>query len=225
MAIPRGQHHQSKFIFSCQHRYFNGFSSPEWHCSFAQELAPRLVTCRHQVRDHDNSRCEESKRNANSRSHFSSSQPICHRLRPCQPCESKRPGLIYDIQPDDYVPYLCGLKYTDNEIQVVTQKKLKCLEVKSIAEAQLNYPSFSIALGPTSSPQTYSRTVTNVGPPSSTYKVKVVSPRGVSVKVMPEVIKFTEVKQKATYNVTFSNNGAEQFGQGFPRWVSSEHRC
>ncbi|GMN32444.1 hypothetical protein TIFTF001_003684 [Ficus carica] len=97
--------------------------------------------------------------------------------------------------------------YTDNEIQVITQKKPKCLEVKSIAEAQLNYPSFSIALGPTSSRQTYSRTVTNVGPPSSTYKVKVVSPRGVSVKVMPEVIKFTEVKQKATYNVTFSLRG------------------
>lgn len=128
MAIPRGQHHQSKFIFSCQHRYFKGFSSLEWHCSFAQELAPRLVTCLHQVHDHDNSRCKEAKRNANSRSHFSSGQPICQRLRPCQPCERKRPGLVYDIQPDDYVPYLCGLKYIDNEIQVITQIKTEVLE-------------------------------------------------------------------------------------------------
>lgn len=142
------------------------------------------------------------------------------------PSKANDPGLVYDIQTDDYIPYLCGLKYTDNEVQVITQRKVKCLEVKSIPEAQLNYPSFSIVFGLT--PQTYTRTVTNVGPPSSIYKVEVVPPKGVSIKVMPDVITFTEVKQKATYNVTFSlrdyrrKNGGGAFGEGFLRWVSSE---
>ncbi|KAF8032921.1 hypothetical protein BT93_D1725 [Corymbia citriodora subsp. variegata] len=30
------------------------------------------------------------------------------------------PGLIYDIKPDDYIPYLCGLGYSNCEIETIT---------------------------------------------------------------------------------------------------------
>ncbi|PHU05195.1 hypothetical protein BC332_26017 [Capsicum chinense] len=32
------------------------------------------------------------------------------------PSRATDPGLIYDIQPEDYIPYLCGLNYTDDQL-------------------------------------------------------------------------------------------------------------
>ncbi|KAF2298927.1 hypothetical protein GH714_029163 [Hevea brasiliensis] len=131
------------------------------------------------------------------------------------PSRASDPGLVYDIQPDDYIPYLCGLGYTDRYITYLAQRKVKCSEVQSIPEAQLNYPSFSIMFGPKT--QTYTRTITNVGPATSSYTVSVAPPPGVDIKIMPSKIVFTKAKEKATYAVTFTktsneNNGA--FVQG-----------
>ncbi|ONI06858.1 hypothetical protein PRUPE_5G086000 [Prunus persica] len=134
------------------------------------------------------------------------------------PSKANDPGLVYDIQPDDYIPYLCGFKYKDKEI-------------KSIPESQLNYPSFSITFG--SSPQVVTRTVTNVGSASSNYTVKGCFSRGSkhSIQVKPEEIVFTKLKQTATYKVTFSlddegysqSAGHKLFARGSLQWISAEH--
>ncbi|KAL3743159.1 hypothetical protein ACJRO7_018457 [Eucalyptus globulus] len=141
------------------------------------------------------------------------------------PPKADDPGLIYDIKPDDYIPYLCGLGYKDSEIETITQEKAKCSQIKSIPEAQLNYPSFSIILG--SSAQNYSRTVTNVGPTDSSYAYKVDAPEGVDVTVYPSEIKFSVAVQIATYTVGFrrSSGGSvtKPFAQGSLIWVSSDH--
>ncbi|KAL7182914.1 hypothetical protein ACSBR1_041572 [Camellia fascicularis] len=71
------------------------------------------------------------------------------------PSKSNDPGLVYDIQPDDYIPYLCGLGYTDKEVRIIAHRTIKCSEESSIPEGQLNYPSFSAVLGPS---QTFTRT-------------------------------------------------------------------
>ena len=49
------------------------------------------------------------------------------------PSKANDPGLVYEIQPDDYIPYLCGLNYTNNELKVITNRILNCLEVKKNA--------------------------------------------------------------------------------------------
>ncbi|CAN0841411.1 Subtilisin-like protease 1 [Linum grandiflorum] len=54
-------------------------------------------------------------------------------------------GLVYDIQPDDYIGYLCGLGYNDTQVSMIVQRKVKCLNESVIPEAQLNYPTFSIS--------------------------------------------------------------------------------
>ncbi|GJU69503.1 peptidase S8/S53 domain-containing protein [Tanacetum coccineum] len=54
------------------------------------------------------------------------------------------PGLILDIQPDDYILYLCGLGYTPKQVQIIVKKTVSCS--KTIPEAQLNYPSFLVEL-------------------------------------------------------------------------------
>ncbi|KAJ7946716.1 subtilisin-like protease [Quillaja saponaria] len=96
------------------------------------------------------------------------------------PSKANDPGFFDDIKPKDYIPYPCGLNYTDRQIAILFQSKVKCIKGRSIREANLNYPSFSVLLG--SSPQTYMKTVTNVGQANSSYSVVVLPPNGVDVK-------------------------------------------
>ncbi|KAK6251213.1 hypothetical protein SCA6_005218 [Theobroma cacao] len=140
------------------------------------------------------------------------------------PSKANDPGLIYDVQPDDYIAYLCGLNYTDEEVGTIVQRTVECSSESIIAEAELNYPSFSIIL-PESGSQTYTRTVTNVGPASSSYTYEVVAPTGVDISVQPDHIAFTAVNQKATYSVTFSRQKdvSLQFSQGLLTWISAQH--
>ncbi|WCJ26096.1 Subtilisin-like protease [Euphorbia peplus] len=137
------------------------------------------------------------------------------------PSRANDPGLIYDIQPEDYIPYLCGLGYTDKQVGVIVQQKVKCSKNSSIPEAELNYPSFSIKLGSNPSPQTYTRTLTNYGKANSGYTAEIAAPQGVNVVVKPDKISFSEVKQNVKYSVTFSKDGngsSGLFSQGYITW-------
>ncbi|XP_012835514.1 PREDICTED: subtilisin-like protease SBT1.7 [Erythranthe guttata] len=139
------------------------------------------------------------------------------------PSSANDPGLVYDLQPEDYIPYLCGLGYTDQEIQVIVGQHVSCSNTTSIPEAQLNYPSFSVELGPAT--KTYTRTVTNVGEANSTYAVEIKT-QGVHVEVTPTTLSFTEVNQKMTYQISFSKsttpvNGS--YAQGAIVWRSAKH--
>ncbi|PHU08551.1 hypothetical protein BC332_20411 [Capsicum chinense] len=140
------------------------------------------------------------------------------------PSRANDPGLIYDTPFKSYLPYLCGLNYTNRQVQNLLQRKVNCSEVKSIPETQLNYPSFSITLGANS--QMYTRTVTNVGEAKSTYSVEMVSPPGVSVIVNSSTLKFSKLNQKLTYRVTFSRKASSSTSgvvQGFLKWTSNRY--
>ncbi|KAK7366815.1 hypothetical protein VNO80_08813 [Phaseolus coccineus] len=144
------------------------------------------------------------------------------------PNKANDPGLVYDIQSDDYIPYLCGLGYEDREIGILVQRRVRCSGVKVIPEAQLNYPSFSIVMG--SDTQYYTRTLTNVGPAEATYIVDLVVPLAMGMSVNPSQITFTEVNQKVTFSVEFipqikENRGNHTFAQGSLSWirVSDKH--
>ncbi|PWA96445.1 Peptidase S8/S53 domain-containing protein [Artemisia annua] len=139
------------------------------------------------------------------------------------PSKANDPGLIYDIQPDDYIPYLCGLGYSDDQVGIIAHRTVLCSTKSSIPEGQLNYPSFTVKLGPS---QTFTRTVTNVGDPCSTYyDVMGVAPKGVSVIVNPSRINFTQMNEKATYSVTFKRTKEEagEYSQGYITWVSTKY--
>ncbi|KAL7617795.1 hypothetical protein Lser_V15G01445 [Lactuca serriola] len=152
------------------------------------------------------------------------------------PFKSNDPGLVFDIQPSDYIPYLCGLGYTQKQIELITRKKVSCS--KTIPEAQLNYPSFAVSLKRGDS-KTYSRTVTNVGMPNSTYTVgEIHVPHGVKVVVGTDTdtaaglsqvheLSFTAVQQKVTYSVTFSRDATAEvngpYSQGHMTWVSGQY--
>nr|TKS01098.1 hypothetical protein D5086_0000175810 [Populus alba] len=128
------------------------------------------------------------------------------------PSRANNPGLVYGIQPDDYIPYLRGLVDADNEVSIIVHEQVKCSEKPSIPEGELNYPSFAATLGPS---QTFTRTVTNVSPP------------GVDVTVKPSKLYFSKVNQKATYSVAFSRTEyggkTSEIAQGYIVWASSKY--
>nr|GME11073.1 subtilisin-like protease SBT1.7 [Ipomoea batatas] len=143
------------------------------------------------------------------------------------PSRANDPGLVYDVAPEDYVPYLCGLGYTDKQVSLIVQRNVTCST--SIQEVELNYPSFSLNLvntTSTSGSQTYTRTVTNVGEASSSYTVEILPPDGVSVTVEPSTLSFSEINQKASYQVTFSRSASPTNAtvvQGYLKWSSSRY--
>ncbi|GFP81809.1 subtilisin-like protease sdd1 [Phtheirospermum japonicum] len=136
------------------------------------------------------------------------------------PSNANDPGLVYDLEPDDYIPFLCGLGYTDEQVGKIAHKSVSC--TSKIPQGQLNYPTFSVSLG---SSQTFKRTVTNVGEPFSYYFAKIVSPKGVKIIVKPRQLQFSSANQKAKYYVTFSRCGnlTNTYSQGYLQWVSRKH--
>ncbi|GFQ02200.1 subtilisin-like protease [Phtheirospermum japonicum] len=110
--------------------------------------------------------------------------------------------------------------YTNQTVSVIVGRKVDCSTIKEIPEAQLNYPSFSVE--PESTPQTYTRTVTNVGEPNSSYAVKIVAPSGVKVTVKPVKLQFSKLNQKLEYSVTFTGSATgKASAQGFISWNSA----
>ncbi|KAM1024753.1 hypothetical protein ACFX15_037315 [Malus domestica] len=143
------------------------------------------------------------------------------------PSKANDPGLIYDLQPEDYIPYLCGLNYTEKQIRTITQQTVNCSQVGAIEETQLNYPSFSIIVDPDKM-QTksvlYTRTVRNVGPANSVYNSDLLVPNNTIMSVTPQVLTFTDLNQTITYQVEFTAlDKANTQTQGYLRWFSANY--
>ncbi|KAF5816179.1 putative cucumisin [Helianthus annuus] len=143
------------------------------------------------------------------------------------PSKANNPGLVFDIEPDDYIPYLCGLGYTSQQVGVIVKKTISCS--KTIPEGQLNYPSYAMTLA-SGENKTYSRTVTNVGEADSTYTISepnVVVPDGIVVVVHNSTLKFTQVNQRLTYDLTFRRSNSVEinvpYGEGAMAWRSGKY--
>ncbi|XP_049378362.1 subtilisin-like protease [Solanum stenotomum] len=125
----------------------------------------------------------------------------------------------------DVINLKSNLIEDETQVTVIAQRKVNCSEITSILEGQLNYPSFAIQVKSNSGVQVYSRTVTNVGQANSTCRVDIDSPRGLDVKVEPTTLVFSEVKQKLSYQVTFTPFATPSTisSQGSLRWISENH--
>ncbi|KAH7537187.1 hypothetical protein FEM48_Zijuj03G0065500 [Ziziphus jujuba var. spinosa] len=125
------------------------------------------------------------------------------------PTKAPYPGLVYDADELDYVKFLCGGGYSNDEIlQFITgNDKLKCYKGSSRSATDLNYPSFALSIPPSQSiTHVFHRTVTNVGSANSIYKAKVVAPKGLNVIVSPSVLSFTSIGEKESFSVKLKGN-------------------
>ncbi|XP_066324408.1 subtilisin-like protease 1 [Miscanthus floridulus] len=92
------------------------------------------------------------------------------------------PGLVYDTSPEEYIPYLCGLGYTDEQVNLIIYPApaVHCAEMENTEAKDLNAPSIMVALTVDGPAVTVIRKVTNVGAARSVYRVDVSAPEGVS---------------------------------------------
>ncbi|CAO2831019.1 unnamed protein product [Amaranthus hypochondriacus] len=165
------------------------------------------------------------------------STPFDHGAGHVDPVSALNPGLIYDLTTDDYLGFLCALKYTPSQISSVARRNFTCDSDKNYSLSDFNYPSFAVSFkstpahkaadSPSSGPivTKHTRTVTNVGPPGS-YKVTVSSQAPeVKISVDPEILSFSKVNEKKSYTVTFTSEPMPSDTNKFARieWSDGKH--
>ncbi|KAJ4389588.1 hypothetical protein N0V93_007059 [Gnomoniopsis smithogilvyi] len=123
------------------------------------------------------------------------------------PVAALDPGLVYDIQPTDYLDFLCAFNYTDAQIQTISRDNFTCDPAAEYSLYDLNYPSFAVWYN-TNTTQgektvTFNRNVTNVGGASTyTVDVAVEDSSKVKVEVNPQTLTFGETGEAQSYSVT-----------------------
>ncbi|WZZ90167.1 hypothetical protein YC2023_118746 [Brassica napus] len=123
------------------------------------------------------------------------------------PTNATDPGLVYELELQDYLKMLCAEGFGPGLLTKISGRNITCSERTEVKD--LNYPTmttFTTALKPFN--VTFTRTVTNVGLPNSTFKASVVTLRPeIQISVEPEVLSFGLLKEKKTFVVTVSGKG------------------
>ncbi|OIW18289.1 hypothetical protein TanjilG_31429 [Lupinus angustifolius] len=117
-----------------------------------------------------------------------------------RPNNAVNPGLVYDLDTTDYLNFLCGRGYNSSTIKLFYKEPYTCPESFNLAD--FNYPSITIINLDSEHPRSVTRTLTNVGPPS-TYKVLINEHRQVETLVEPNILIFKEKGEKKKFKVTF----------------------
>uniref|UniRef100_A0A0D9VLT7 Subtilisin-like protease n=1 Tax=Leersia perrieri TaxID=77586 RepID=A0A0D9VLT7_9ORYZ len=124
------------------------------------------------------------------------------------------PGLVYNATTDDYITFLCSLRYTPKQIAVFTGDVTTtdyCSRRPTQNVGDLNYPAFSVKL-PRNGGQlvtiTQRRFVTNVGHnTNAVYNVSIVPPPDTTVTVTPQRLAFDAQRKTLDYTITVSSRG------------------
>ncbi|KAL6634886.1 hypothetical protein ACP70R_027557 [Stipagrostis hirtigluma subsp. patula] len=141
------------------------------------------------------------------------------------PMKALSPGLVYNLTATDYIPYLCGLGYTDHEINSIIHPlpPISCARLPVVEQKDLNYPSIIVFLDQEPYTVNVTRAVTNVGRGKSVYTAKVEVPGTLSVTVAPDTLRFKKVNQVRTFTVTIRTSVGgpmEGIAEGQLKWVS-----
>ncbi|WVZ74288.1 hypothetical protein U9M48_022495 [Paspalum notatum var. saurae] len=144
------------------------------------------------------------------------------------PMKALSPGLVYNLTAVDYIPYLCGLKYSDHEISSIIHPlpPVSCAQMPVVEQKDLNYPSITAFLDQEPYVVNASRMVTNVGRGRSVYVAKVEVPSTLSVTVTPDTLRFKKVNQAKRFTVTIRPVGAplmKGIVEGHLTWVSTQN--
>ncbi|KAI3762955.1 hypothetical protein L1987_53400 [Smallanthus sonchifolius] len=132
------------------------------------------------------------------------------------------PGLVYDMGPQDYIDFLCGLGYTAKQMSAVLRTSKWSCENRT----DINYPSFIayFANQTTSwSEKHFTRTVTNVGDHASTYQAALKVPDGMIVKVEPNIMRFTNKYEEQKFVLSIQvDKDSPKVSYGYLEWID-EH--
>ncbi|KAL6280245.1 hypothetical protein ACE6H2_017126 [Prunus campanulata] len=121
------------------------------------------------------------------------------------PLKAVKPGLVFDASEADYVHFLCKQGYNTTTLKLITgDNSSSCGRTKPGRAWDLNYPSFSLAVEDGQKiDAVFTRTVTNVGSPNSTYYIHAYTPYS-RVSVTPSTLSFSAVGEKKSFTVKVS---------------------
>lgn len=141
------------------------------------------------------------------------------------PLKAVHPGLVYDAKVGDYLKFLCSQGLIASVIRLLDYEFSHCQE--SNTNWDLNYPSIALptSIGPFDT--VFTRTVTNVGSPYSTYKAIVTTPQGqaIAIKVQPSVLSFNSVGQKLSFTVrVYGTIGMRALMSASLVWDDGQHQ-
>ena len=117
--------------------------------------------------------------------------------------------VVYEVSTNEYIAYLCGLRYTNQQVTSVVGRAVTCSTAGSVREDELNYPSFRISLNSAGNfTRRVTRTLTNLGPSATTCTwLAPTGLTGVSAAVQPTTLTFS-AGEKKQYTATFSRSGS-----------------
>ncbi|KAL3825788.1 hypothetical protein ACJIZ3_021817 [Penstemon smallii] len=146
------------------------------------------------------------------------------------PIKALHPGLVYDITNDNYISLLCKQGYNITDfIRLIGSKKKNCSDFPLARGADgLNYPSIHMHLKDQESDisAAFYRTLTNVGIGKSVYKARVKTPKGLSITVVPNILRFDKPYQKKSFKVILKGKFVREkswYLSGSFVWGDSKH--
>ncbi|XP_008776814.1 subtilisin-like protease SBT3 [Phoenix dactylifera] len=128
--------------------------------------------------------------------------PLAIRSGHIEPNRALDPGLVCDASIDDYVRFLCAMKYISKQIKMIT--KIYSFDC-SHASLDLNYPSFiaffnrNKTVASDKVVREFQRMVTDVAHAMVSYNAKVVAMKGFAIRVMQEKLVFHEKYEKKSF--------------------------
>lgn len=118
------------------------------------------------------------------------------------PVKAADPGLVYETSEEEYINFLCKQGYNTSTLRLITGDSSACNSTELGRAWDLNYPSFSLAIEDGHRIMgIFTRTVTNVGFPNSTYQASIYMPNSLEVKVEPPVLSFSATGEKKSFSV------------------------
>jgi len=119
------------------------------------------------------------------------------------PLQAVDPGLVYDAYEADYTDFLCMQGYNTTSLRlIIGDNSSFCNTSKSGRAWNLYCPSFSVAVEDGHQIKAvFTGTVTNVGPPNSTYTLSTYMPASIIVTVEPSVLSFSTIGENKSFTV------------------------
>ncbi|KAK2660266.1 hypothetical protein Ddye_006799 [Dipteronia dyeriana] len=136
------------------------------------------------------------------------------------PNRAMDPGLIYDMDVQDYIEFLCGLGYDEKQMKSILQRsQWNC----SQEPTDLNYPSF-MAIFNNETIKKFSRVVTNVGEEEALYHANSKFPTGMKITIEPSTLTFTKKYQKQSFVLSIEiDKEVPGMVYGFLNWIDQHN--
>lgn len=121
------------------------------------------------------------------------------------PVKAVDPGLVFDASEADYIYFLCKQGYNTTKLRLVSGDNSTCEGIVPGRTWDLNYPSLTAAIEDGQKISAiFTRTVTNVGSPNSTYQAAVYMPYPLTVTIEPQALSFSAIGEQQSFAVKVS---------------------